>query len=77
MTISASNGVYAHYRPRMTTQSGGRPSTGDLDGEGDTECTICGRDFFVLVRVRSDIIVSVEADHTRQGHKQATDGHHK
>ena len=45
-----------------STKHGGRPTHGNLDGEGYTVCPLCHRDFFLKVHVRSDIIVGVEPD---------------
>lgn len=47
---------------RKAVQNGGRPEGGTLDGEGYTECPLCGKDFFVIVRVRGDVLASVEPD---------------
>jgi endogenous inhibitor of DNA gyrase (YacG/DUF329 family) len=35
---------------------GGRPRDGNVDGEGYTECPSCGKDFFVKVLVRGDVL---------------------
>lgn len=43
-------------------KNGGRPPEGDLDGEGYAECPLCRKDFFVIVRVRKDILESVQPD---------------
>jgi len=43
-------------------ENGGRPADGNLDGEGYTECPLCQKDFFVIVRVRKDILESVHPD---------------
>jgi hypothetical protein len=37
-------------------KNGGRPPEGTLDGEGYTECPICQKDFFVIVRVQNGIL---------------------
>lgn len=55
-------GVKGLRRPR------GRPPGGDLAGEGYAECRCCRKDYFVLVRVEADRIVSVEVDPARPGH---------
>ena len=49
-----------------SVKKGGRPSDGDLDGEGYAECESCKRDFFVIVRVRNDVIDSVKYDPTKK-----------
>lgn len=48
--------------------SGGRPEGGSLDGEGYMECPSCGKDAFLRVVVRGDIIRAVAADPTKPGH---------
>jgi len=48
--------------PGKAVHNGGRPESGNLDGEGYTECPRCGRDFFVKVLVRDDALGSVEPD---------------
>jgi len=46
-------------------KNGGRPQGGNLDGEGYTECPLCKRDFFVIVKVRSDVFEGAEADQSK------------
>src|SRR5512133_492264 len=50
------------YRWKMgrSVKNGGRPPEGNLDGDGYTECPLCRKDFFVIVRVRKDIIDSLQ-----------------
>jgi len=48
--------------PRKIPKNGGRPEGGNLNGEGYTECPVCHRDFFVIVHVRDDKLISVEPD---------------
>lgn len=43
-------------------KNGGRPADGNLDGKGYTECPLCKKDFFVVVKVRKDVFMGVEAD---------------
>jgi len=43
-------------------QHGGRPTHGNLDGEGYTMCPCCRLDFFLKVHVRSDMIMGVDPD---------------
>lgn len=50
---------------RKQVQNGGRPENGNLDGEGYTECS-CGKDFFVNVIVRDDVLVSVKVNPNRK-----------
>lgn len=45
-----------------------RPSNGDFDGEGYVECQFCGRDYWVLIGIRADIIASTSVDPTKQGY---------
>src|SRR5687767_7949666 len=56
------------WRPRKQTQNGGRPDNGCVDGEGYMECPRCQKDSFLLVMVRSDVVVRVVEDHIRQGY---------
>ena len=51
--------------PNKGVRKGGRPSGGDLDGEGYTECPFCHRDFFVVVEVRGDVLRGARPDATR------------
>jgi hypothetical protein len=54
--------------PRKQVQNGGRPDNGNVDGEGYMECPECGKDSFLLVVVRNDVIEGVEPNATRQGY---------
>ena len=54
------------WRERKAVQNGGRPPNGNMDGEGYTECTHCKKDFWVSIKIRSDIITGVEVDLTKQ-----------
>lgn len=47
---------------------GGRSQDGSVDGEGYTQCLCCGKDFFVVVVIRKDLIISVRADITKNGY---------
>ena len=49
-------------------KKGGRPEDGTCDGEGYSECPVCGRDFFLVVRVEQDRIVSAEPDPRKPGY---------
>jgi hypothetical protein len=51
--------------PNKSVARGGRPPEGNLDGEGYTECSSCGKDFFVIVEVRDDVIVAVRPDSSK------------
>jgi uncharacterized C2H2 Zn-finger protein len=53
---------------RKQFQNGGRPPEGSVDGEGYMECPACGKDAFILVEIRDDVIVSVRPDHSRAGY---------
>jgi hypothetical protein len=43
-----------------------RPANGDFEGEGYTECSVCGNAFWTRIRVRGDIIETVEVDWDRE-----------
>jgi hypothetical protein len=45
---------------------GGRPEGGSIDGEGYAQCPCCGKDFFVVVGIRNDLIVSAHSNTTKQ-----------
>ncbi|MBW3636277.1 MAG: hypothetical protein KY445_07410 [Armatimonadetes bacterium] len=64
--ISYEIGDRYEWRPRKAVQNGGRPEEGNIDGEGYTQCPSCGKDFFVKVIVRDDIIRSVEPDSNKK-----------
>jgi hypothetical protein len=51
-----------------SVKDGGRPENGN--GEGYGECSICMKDFFTLVTVRGDFIVSIEVDTKKKGYIQ-------
>lgn len=51
---------------RKDFKNGGRPENGNIDGEGYVVCELCGCDFFVRVKVRNDVIESVEYDSTKK-----------
>lgn len=38
----------------------GRPKDGDYDGEAYIECPLCGKDFWLLISVKNDIIQSAQ-----------------
>jgi hypothetical protein len=50
------------WREGRSVKNDGRPQEGNLDGEGYTECPLCAKDFWVIVRVRNDVLESVEPD---------------
>ncbi len=56
------------WMPRKSVQHGGRPPDGDIDAEGYTVCEHCGRDFFVRLRVRGDVLIEVEANPDKKGY---------
>ena len=47
-------------------QNGGRPESGNIDGEGYVVCELCRRDSFVKVAVRSNVIENIEFDSTKK-----------
>lgn len=49
-------------------RDGTRPPDGNLDGEAYTVCPRCGRDFWLRVQVREDVILWAEVDASRQGY---------
>ena len=53
---------------RVDWLSGHRPPDGCSAPDGYVECAICGRDFFVCVRVANDQIMRVWVDETRPGY---------
>jgi hypothetical protein len=55
-------GDKVEWTPRNIVKNGGRPENGTLDGEGYTECPLCAKDFFIRVKVDSDIIEGIEPD---------------
>jgi DNA-directed RNA polymerase subunit RPC12/RpoP len=59
-------GDHYAWRPRKAFQNGGRPEDGSVDGEGYVECPACGKDFFVKVLIRGDLVHAVEPDPSRQ-----------
>ena len=46
----------------------GRPEHGDIASEGYTDCPACGKDFFVQVLVKSDVILEAIPDRFKEGH---------
>ena len=55
-------GEIYRWRVGRSVQNGGRPSHGDLDGEGYAECPICRKDFFLVATVRGDVLENVQPD---------------
>lgn len=47
-----------------------RPEHGDLDGEGYVDCPNCGKDYWVDIRVRDDVLAGVQVDEGRSGYKR-------
>ncbi|GIH73500.1 hypothetical protein Mth01_57530 [Sphaerimonospora thailandensis] len=45
-----------------------RPEEGNLSGEGYVECPFCGRDYWVTIDVRADVITLVNPDPDRPGY---------
>jgi hypothetical protein len=56
------------WRDRAPFQNGGRPDGGNVDATGYTECPRCGKDFFVRISIRDDIIQSATADSEHSGY---------
>jgi DNA-directed RNA polymerase subunit RPC12/RpoP len=56
------------WRPRKSVKNGGRPEDGNIEGEGYAECPSCGKDFFVKVIVRDDIIQSIQPDLSKKSY---------
>jgi len=50
-----------------------RPLNGDFSGEAYTECPCCGRDFWLLVEVESDVILRAETDWERDDYGRSDD----
>lgn len=55
-------GAFYAWAPEKSIVNGGRPVGGNLDGEGYSECPLCHKDFFVVVKVRNDVLVGAEPD---------------
>lgn len=45
-----------------------RPEDGNLDCEGYLECSLCGKDAIVVVRVRNDRITTVDPNPDKHGY---------
>jgi hypothetical protein len=58
------------WRPGKAVQNGGRPPDGNCDGDGYTECSHCGQDFFVTVPIRGDQIQEMWPDLTKPPYKR-------
>ncbi|WP_150107614.1 hypothetical protein [Pedosphaera parvula] len=56
------------WQPGKQPQNGGRPEHGTVNCEGYMECVHCGKDAFLRVIVRNDVIIGVEPDAQRLGH---------
>ena len=61
-------GDHYPWLPGKQPENGGRPEQGTVDGEGYMECPRCGKDAFLRVLVREDVIVGLEPDTERRGH---------
>lgn len=53
---------------RKSVANGGKPQGDDTEFEGYCECAYCCKDFWLMIRVLSDKIVDVEANHTKLGY---------
>ncbi len=56
------------WTPGRQPKRSGRPEHGDTDGEGYMECPRCGKDAFLRVLVRDDVVTGVEPDTDRPGY---------
>jgi hypothetical protein len=56
------DGNRCYWQPHQRVEEGGRPVGGNLDGSGFTECPYCGRNYYVQVFVRDDLITQVVPD---------------
>ncbi|NLE03240.1 MAG: hypothetical protein GX638_00355 [Crenarchaeota archaeon] len=63
-------GDRVEWNKGKSVSKGGRPPEGNADIEGYVECEHCGRDFFVIVHIRNDIIIGVEFDTNKRGFKK-------
>ena len=57
------------WKEGKEVQNGGRPTNGNLDGEGYFECENCDKDFGVKVLVRDDRIQAIKTDLGKVGFK--------
>ncbi len=55
-------GSRCHWQPHQSVEKGGRPDGGNLDGPGFTECHYCGKNYYVQVLVRDDVVTNVAPD---------------
>lgn len=60
-------GDHYQWEAPISPEGEGRPDGGSLDGEGYFECPSCGKDSFMRVIVRGDIVTGVEPDTNRPG----------
>ena len=56
------------WKANASVRNGGRPTNGDVDGEGYTECPKCGKDFWLLAIVRNDILEDIKIDSSKAGY---------
>ncbi|AUX27173.1 hypothetical protein SOCEGT47_077540 [Sorangium cellulosum] len=56
------------WADRKSVRHGGRPPDGTIDAEGYAVCENCGKDFFLILHVKNDILSSVEPDVRKPGH---------
>jgi hypothetical protein len=54
------------WRPGLPVERGGRPQDGDYQGDSTSRCPVCHQVFNVHIRIRNDIIRSIEPDRARQ-----------
>ncbi len=60
-------GDEVQWAPGESVKRGARPKNGNLDGEGYAECTLCRRDYFLVIEIRNDRIAAVRVDSSRPG----------
>ena len=56
--------------PNKSLKNGGRPKNGYLNGEGYSECSVCGKDFFVKVEIRLDKLTNVVVDNLKAPYRK-------
>ncbi|MES2793698.1 MAG: hypothetical protein V4719_29055 [Planctomycetota bacterium] len=63
--LTYSIGDTVQWNTRGSPAKGGRPPEGCCTFSGYGVCDQCGKDFFVNVDIRNDVIVGVSCDHQR------------
>jgi uncharacterized C2H2 Zn-finger protein len=54
------------WRPGLPVERGGRPEEGDFQGDSTSRCPVCHQVFNVRIRIRNDIIRSIEPGRVHQ-----------